>query len=121
MGRYISKKQNIQEANLALEKRRETGKISTNTPMDEQTKPATSLSLYEPIATKINTQSQKVSDLISSTIKPDEDQTIRAAKMAIANFAANAKKGTKVSAQDLLNAANANNQFGTVMQLLNKL
>lgn len=112
MSRYRTKLQNIQEANAKLEQRL----------IDEQTASVSTTTKYDSTAAKINTKAQMVSDKISQSIVPDEDEKIRAAKMAVANFAANAKKGQKVTPQQLVDFAKTNDSLDIVINsVLNKI
>lgn len=108
MSRYRTKLQNIQEANQRLEQRLIT----------EQTTPPVSVNKYADVATKINTKAPKISDAISSSLVPDEDEKLRSAKMAVANFAAGAKKGQKVTPQQLADFAKTNDSLDTVINTI---
>jgi len=109
MSRYTTKLQSIQEANLRMEQRI----------LNEQTAPTTK---YDTTAAKINTKSQMISDKINQSIVPDEDEKLRAAKKAISDFAASAKKGQKVTSQQLADFAKTNDSLDTVINtIVNKI
>jgi hypothetical protein len=114
MSRYTTKLQNIQEANARLEQRM----------LNEQTTPTDTSSSYkyDTTAAKINTKAQAISDKIGQSLVPDEDEKLRSAKMAVANFAASAKKGQKVTPEQLADFAKTNDFLDLVINsIVNKL
>lgn len=104
MGRYISKKQNIQEANIALENRKIMGntgwaKTPTLTPMDEQDKPAYTKDQLRSMGTEIQRGLEELKNKLKGKIvkiKGKEEMDYYVLSLDISDISTMSKKDPSI-------------------------